>query len=80
MNVKAHVLTAPGHPYDGWHPFHGLLDFVKRQIVDEVPEDLAICEFECRRECCSEADWAACELRLRKGAGVLSPGSSAANT
>lgn len=74
MNVKSQVLVAPGHHFDGWHPLHGLADFLKRQIVEEVPDELAICEFECRKEQCYGADWLTCERRTGKGAGQWSPG------
>ena len=43
-----------------------LWQFVKRQIIADVPEDLAICEFDCRKEQCMDAEWASCERRIRK--------------
>ena len=38
--------------------------WLKAQWVSEVPEDLAICEFECRKSQCSSDDWARCVRRV----------------
>ncbi|NEV62396.1 hypothetical protein [Thiorhodococcus minor] len=32
--------------------------------VDAVPDDLAACEFDCRKTRCVEGDWEACAHRL----------------
>ena len=55
-------------------PFRRLWQLVKRQIADDVPEDLAICEFDCRKVQCTQAEWIACERRIRMG---HRPGSAA---
>ena len=34
-------------------------------LVQEVPEDVAVCEFECRKTTCLQGDWEACERRRR---------------
>jgi hypothetical protein len=52
---------------------HRLWEFVKRQIVDEVPEEFAICEFDCREIRCMPNEWNTCELRIQNGAGELFP-------
>jgi hypothetical protein len=52
---------------------HRLWEFVKRQIVDDVPEDLKICEVYCRKEQCMQDEWDTCERRIRRGAGELFP-------
>ena len=36
----------------------------KAQWVAEVPDDLAICEFDCRKSQCSFDDWSRCTLRI----------------
>lgn len=36
--------------------------------VSEVPEEIAVCEFDCRRTECLQGDWAKCERRLGKHA------------
>jgi len=38
--------------------------WLKAQWVAEVPEDLAICEFECRKSQCSFDNWAQCVRRV----------------
>ena len=48
-------------------------DRVRRQIVCEVPETDALCEFDCRRLQCTEGEWETCERRLRRAAGELMP-------
>jgi hypothetical protein len=52
-----------------------LWQFVKRQIIDDAPEELAICQFDCHKGQCTEAEWKTCERRVRKGAGELFPDS-----
>ena len=37
---------------------------LRAQWVTEVPEDLAICEFECRKSQCSFDDWVQCVHRV----------------
>ena len=63
----------PRHP--SRNPFKRLWKFVERQVIDDASEDFAICEFDCRKGQCTQAEWAACERRIRKGAGELFPGS-----
>lgn len=38
--------------------------------VDEVPEELAVCEFECCETQCPEGGWGACKHRLGYIAGA----------
>lgn len=53
--------------------FRRLWQVVKRQIVDDAPEDLAICEFDCRKGQCLQDEWETCVRRISKGAGELLP-------
>ena len=46
-----------------------LCDWLRNQIVAEVPADLAVCEFECRKTECSSDEWTCCERRISRGAG-----------
>ena len=32
-------------------------------LVQEIPEELSVCEFVCRKTECTISDWAVCELR-----------------
>ena len=40
--------------------------FFLRKIVAEVPEDVAVCEFECNKTECVEGDWQHCQRRMRE--------------
>jgi hypothetical protein len=44
--------------------FGKLLEWL-RMPVDEVPEEIAVCEFECGRTECRLGDWRCCERRLQ---------------
>lgn len=44
-------------------------------LVQDVPEEIAVCEFDCRKGECSHDEWERCERRLTKAAGELSPSS-----
>ena len=39
--------------------------FLMDHLIQDVPEALALCEFDCRRTDCSAEQWASCERRLR---------------
>lgn len=56
---------------------HRLWEFVKHQVVDDAPEEFAICEFDCRKEQCMRCQYDTCERRIRRGAGELFPASQA---
>ena len=43
--------------YRFWYRF-------KNQIIQDVPENIAVCEFECRKPHCTMGDGGKCELRL----------------
>jgi hypothetical protein len=44
------------------------LGWLGRQIVSEVPPELAACEFACRNRRCRYDDWVLCETRSRGSA------------
>jgi hypothetical protein len=48
-------------------------NWVSGQIIGEVPEEDALCEFDCRRLQCAEGEWESCERRLHRAAGELMP-------
>ena len=50
-----------------------LWQWVKDQIVREVPEDLVLCEYDCRKEQCNMGEWETCDRRQHDGAGELMP-------
>jgi hypothetical protein len=45
-----------------------------QRFIQEIPEDLSVCEFDCPLKECTDRDWAKCELRQQ---GTL-PGSRSA--
>jgi hypothetical protein len=49
--------------------------WLKRQIIREVPEDSELCEFDCRKQQCAMGEWATCDRRLRRADGELMPRS-----
>jgi hypothetical protein len=48
-------------------------DSVWGQFVGQVPEDDALCEFDCRKPQCTEGEWKNCRRRLQRAAGELMP-------
>jgi hypothetical protein len=48
-------------------------DWAPGQFVGEVPEDNALCEFDCRKPQCIEGEWENCMRRLQQAAGELLP-------
>jgi hypothetical protein len=48
-------------------------NWLRRQVVDDVPQGEALCEFDCRKPQCTEGEWEVCERRLRRAAGELMP-------
>ncbi len=53
--------------------FQDFWTWVSGQIIGEVPEADALCEFDCRKLECREGEWESCERRLRRAAGELMP-------
>jgi len=48
--------------------FHRLWQRFMGQIIQDVPEDVQACEFECRKLQCAMGDWEKCEMRMRSKA------------
>jgi hypothetical protein len=60
-------------------PLHKKLwQWLKGQIAQDVPDADGLCEYDCRKQQCSEEEWATCERRINKAAGELWPEPSAA--
>ncbi|SPE36090.1 hypothetical protein SBA3_2350013 [Candidatus Sulfopaludibacter sp. SbA3] len=53
--------------------FTRIWQFLKRQIVDTAPDDLAICQFDCHKGQCLQNEWESCDRRIQKGAGEFFP-------
>lgn len=41
------------------------IPWIKDQWVREVPDEIAVCEFDCRKNQCLEGEWLSCERRIR---------------
>lgn len=47
--------------------------WVEGQFVQDVPEDIELCEFDCSKGQCTVGEWESCERRRRRAAGELLP-------
>jgi hypothetical protein len=72
MKLTPELALAP-RPAVVRHAFQWFRQFVERHIVGEVPDEIGLCEFDCRELQCTERQWAVCERRRRKGAEELFP-------
>ena len=53
--------------------FHTVWHWVEGQILQEVPSEHALCEFDCRKPQCFQGEWENCMRRIRRAAGELMP-------
>jgi hypothetical protein len=53
--------------------FRRLRRWVTNQLIQEVPGDIALCEFDCRKKQCTIKEWATCERRVSGASGELKP-------
>ena len=53
--------------------FSGFSHWVLSQFIQDVPEETALCEFDCRRVQCTQREWSMCSRRLNRAAGELMP-------
>lgn len=61
-------------------PLHKRLwRWMRNQIVQEVPKEVGLCEFDCRKQECDEEEWANCERRVEDAAGASRSESPTAN-
>ena len=42
-----------------------LWQWVENKLIQDVPESIAECEFECRRLECRQEEWETCEKKMR---------------
>ena len=54
------------------------IDWVRRarnwlanEVIQDVPDELAACEFDCRKQHCTSDDWSSCERRLKAMEGLM---------
>jgi len=55
----------------------GFFQWIRSQFIGDVPEDVSLCEFDCRKVQCTQGDWEACERRLNRAQGELMPSQDA---
>jgi len=49
----------------GTSSFYRLWQRFINKVIQEAPEDIQLCEFDCRESQCAMGDWGKCERRLR---------------
>jgi hypothetical protein len=54
--------------------------WMKNQIARDVPASDGLCEYDCRKQQCTEEEWATCERRIGRAAGELWPETKPAST
>jgi len=47
--------------------------WTKNQIAQDMPASDGLCEYDCRKQQCTEEEWATCERRIGRAAGELWP-------
>jgi hypothetical protein len=52
--------------------------WIAGMVVQDVPDDSALCAFDCQKTQCTTEEWAHCERRLSRAAGELWPQNGAA--
>jgi len=57
-----------------------LWQLMKNQIAQDVPASDGLCEYDCRKQQCTEEEWATCERRIGRAAGELWPEIKPAST
>jgi hypothetical protein len=50
-----------------------LADWALNQIIQDVPEGIGLCEYDCRKGQCSQGEWETCERRLNRARSELMP-------
>lgn len=51
-------------------------EWVLGHVIQDVPEDVGLCEFDCRRADCLPGELEACERRQCRAKGELMPGGA----
>jgi hypothetical protein len=57
----------------GFDIVHRAWSWLAQELIQDVPEDVALCEFDCRKPQCTYSEWSNCERRLKKADGELMP-------
>ena len=51
----------------------GIWQWLQDQFIQTVPDDCAVCEYNCRKCQCTSGEWESCARRLNKPAGETIP-------
>jgi hypothetical protein len=68
--ANARVVTGDGEQsraISGWTWMQKLWNRLRPMLIQEVPEELAVCEFHCAHPNCTVGHWDVCELRRAYG-------------
>jgi hypothetical protein len=52
-------------------PVSGLSDCILYQFIEDIPEENAVCELDCRKHQCTEQEWITCRHRLSEATSEL---------
>ncbi|MBS1804971.1 MAG: hypothetical protein JST28_16555 [Acidobacteria bacterium] len=63
--IQHNALNGAGRMFEPQSAFIRLGRWLKRYLVDVVPDEIAHCEFGCRREQCTLVEWETCINRVR---------------
>ena len=55
------------------HSIRKIWHWLQSQFVQTVPDDVALCEFDCQKLQCTMGEWETCDRRIRNAAGELMP-------
>jgi hypothetical protein len=59
---------------------HKFWQWMKNQIAQDVSAADGLCEYDCRKQQCTEEEWATCERRIGRATGELWPETKPAPT
>jgi hypothetical protein len=65
------TLVRPAHVIV--NALHRVWRNLSNHIVQDVPERVALCEFDCRKPQCTTQEWASCERRLKEAGRKIMP-------
>jgi len=58
---------------DSFKGFQLLRRKLRCALFEIVPEEIALCEFDCQKVNCTATEWKTCKRRIEKAAGELMP-------
>jgi hypothetical protein len=63
-----------------YRPLIHLWKWLQEGVIQNVPEEDALCAFDCHKVQCFLGEWQTCDRRLHKASGVLMPPSASPAT